>query len=131
MKILRLNNEPVFPLTVKRKASARRPWAHYGKQVFKCFWRGGIGIYLTTECPTEKGASLTIKAVQIKLIAEVWGSTGLCRIFFEFNGKGYEASQLTGWKPSWSVAGQISIPQPVSDAALVKMIQAASKMEVK
>ncbi len=130
MKILRLNNEPVFPLTIKRKPSARRPWVAVDDHTFKVFWKGGSGIYQTTECPTEKGTSLTINAVQIKLIAEVWGSTGLCRIFFEFNGKGYEASQLTGWKPLWAVAW-VQQQQPPSDAALAKMIQVASKMEVK
>jgi len=130
MKILKLQNEPVFPLTIKRKAEARRPWVHYGKQVFKAFWPGGWGLYLTTECPTQEKGCLCIKAVQIKLGAEVWGSTGLCRFYFMFNDRAYEASALQGWKPVPFPDWYPSSNSDPSEAALNKMISVAGKMEV-
>lgn len=136
MKILKLQNEPVFPLTIKRGPECRQNWISGGIQQFKVLWgQSGTAYCKMKSVPAEKGGSLTIDADAVTLGAEVWGRRAtdgrdsLCRFWFKVGNHPYETSALQGWR---------AIASPVfyqgnakgSEAALEMMVSVAGKMEV-
>ena len=121
MRTLTLVDYPSFPLKLKRSAKVCKAWLKEGKQAFQLRHGRHRHFFSMKAEPkhqkSDDGDTLIIDAAKVTPVAEVWDtdSNKPCRVWFDYGGKIYEASKLTGWKPRLSAA-PVRVPGTIQAA---------------